>query len=202
MQQKIYAGIDTSSTNDWASLALLFPPSPEDKNRRHRVEFQFWVPEQALQQKSIDLAIGDQFIVTPGEVIDHQQICATLRHIASKYPISAIGFDRWDSTVTLATAHAAGIEIRAFGMGYDDMFAPTMRMRLLKESGMLATENPVFDWMLGNLRYMQHADGRIKPDVGKSLGSVSGVLSLILAFAAMVKHETSPRLATAVTSIV
>jgi len=202
MGRIVYVGLDVSS-QDWSSFVLLFPPPPGEENRHHRASFHFFVPEETIQSGSADFSQwNNRFTVMPGEVVDYDFILTQIRNAVQSYPRSPIGVDPWGPLYLRSALELNGLKADNIKMSYDDMFAPTMRMRLLIESGMLATDNPVFDWMLGNLRLMQRADGCIKPDVSHSTGCISGVLSLIRALAAMMKDESLPQPATPVTSTV
>jgi phage terminase large subunit-like protein len=71
------------------------------------------------------------------------------------------------------------------------MSSPTKELEKLILSGKIAHGgNPVLAWMASNVVVSQDAAGNIKPDKGKSIERIDGIVSLIMGVSRAVAHET------------
>lgn len=205
--QLCYGGLDLSTTTDISALVLVFPP--EDEDGKYQVLTRFFIPEDNMIQRShrdrvpyLEWCEQGYITATPGNVIDYSFIIAQIMKDAEDYDLREIAFDRWGSTKIIQDLQELGFErpqenkkaerrLIDFGQGYASMSSPTKELEKLILSGKIAHGgNPVLAWMASNVVVSQDAAGNIKPDKGKSIERIDGIVSLIMGVSRAVAHET------------
>jgi len=182
-----FGGLDLSTTTDISALVLLFSPYGDDK--RWSVLPYFFLPEEAIEQRSkrdrvpYDLWQRQGFFnLTPGNVIDYDYIRAKVQELASQYDIREIAFDRYNSSQIVTQLMGDGFTMVPFGQGYVDMNSPVKRLMELVLTGELAHGgNPVLRWMASNCMAATDPAGNIKLDKSKSREKIDGMVALSMA---------------------
>ena len=182
-----FGGLDLSTTTDISALVLLFSPYGDDK--RWSVLPYFFLPEEAIEQRSkrdrvpYDLWQRQGFFnLTPGNVIDYDYIRAKVQELASQYDIREIAFDRYNSSQIVTQLMGDGFTMVPFGQGYVDMNSPVKRLMELVLTGELAHGgDPVLRWMASNCMAATDPAGNIKLDKSKSREKIDGMVALAMA---------------------
>lgn len=181
------AGLDLSSTTDLSAFVLLFPPTEE--GGAYDVVAWFWMPEDNVQKRSrkdrvpYDVWVREGFIeATPGNVVDYDRIRARINEIGETYYVHEMALDRWNATQIATQLQQDGIQVVAFGQGYQSMSSPTKDLEALIVSKRIRHGgNPVLRWMADNVSVKQDPAGNLKPDKAKSTGRIDGIVALIMA---------------------
>jgi len=191
-----YAGLDLASTTDIAALVLVFPP--EEKDGEFVVLPFFWIPEEAMQERSrrdrvpYDVWTRSGLIqATPGNVIDYKFILHTINQIALKYDLQEIAFDRWGASKIIQEIEEDGGTAVAFGQGFASMSPPTKELLTLTlQKRIRHGGNPVLRWMADNLVVKEDPAGNVKPDKSKSTEKIDGMVALIMGLDRAIKRAS------------
>ena len=167
-RRRCYAGLDLSTTTDISALVLAFPPESQDD--RYQVLCRFWIPEEAMHERSrrdrvpYETWVRQGYITaTPGNVIDYDYILAQIDEDAQMYDLHEIAFDRWGATRIVQDLQEMGLTVVQFGQGFASMSAPMKELEKLILSHRLAHgNNPVLTWMADNLVASVDPAGNIK----------------------------------------
>lgn len=192
-----YAGLDLSSTTDISAFVLVFPPEVE--NEPYQVICRFWVPQEAMRERSRrDRVPYDAWVrkglinTTPGDVIDYDYILAEIDELAQEYDIAEVAFDRWGSTQVSIKLADNRLTVVQFGQGFQSMSPPMKELEKLILSGGLAHGgNQVLTWMADNLVARIDPAGNIKPDKERSIEKIDGMVALIMAVDRAIRHAPS-----------
>lgn len=195
--RRCYGGLDLSNTLDITAWVLVFPPTSEDD--RYIVLPRFWVPEDAIRERSLNdrapyEAWQKQGLIeaTPGEVIDYEFIYAQVDRDAQTYDIAEIGYDRWGAAEVYLRLAAAGMTMIQIGQGFASMSPPMKELEKLIASKRLAHgDNPVLTWMASNMVAVRDPAGNIKPDKRRIREKIDGMVALIMALDRATRHEPS-----------
>lgn len=196
-----YAGLDLANTTDLAGYALVFPPATAAD--RYQVLWRYFIPEEAMRQRSrrdrvpYEAWVRAGYITTtPGNVIDFDFILAALDEDAQRYDIQEIAFDRWGAAQIQTKLQEKGGEdwLVQFGQGFASMSPPMKELeRLVLDEKLAHGNNPVSNWMIGNLVAREDPAGNIKPDKEKSIEKIDGIVMLIMALDRATRHQPEPQ---------
>lgn len=199
MGRTCYGGLDLSSTTDISALVYVFPPQSEDDF--YNVLCRFWIPEDSMQQRShkdrvpYDAWVRQGYITaTPGNVIDYGFILEQIDEDAQTYDLSEVAFDRWGATKIIQAIEEKGLTCVQFGQGFVSMSPPMKELEKIILGHTLAHgNNPVLNWMAGNLVVRVDPAGNIKPDKEKSIEKIDGMVAMVMALDRAIRHETNNR---------
>lgn len=196
--RECYGGLDLSSTLDITALVLVFPPL--EPGEPYYVLCRFWVPEEAMRERSrkdkvpYEAWVREGFIeATPGNVIDYNYIYRRIAADAEKFDLKQIAFDRWGATkvwtdlddLGFTASHPKNLEgerqLVEHGQGFASMSPPTKRLgELVAQHKIAHGDNPVLTWMAGNLVVRTDPAENLKPDKSKSTEKIDGMVALIM----------------------
>lgn len=193
--RECFAGLDLSTTTDLSAFVLLFPGSdgydvlpflwaPSEKarqrERRDRVPYEAWARQGFLT-------------LTDGDVIDYDVIRRDILNLYAIYNIREIAADRWNATQIITQLTGDGLNLIAFGQGYQSMTAPTKELlKLVVEGKLRHGGNPVLRWMASNLSVETDAAENLKPSKKKSTERIDGMVALIMAIGRALVNDTAP----------
>lgn len=206
--RRCFGGLDLASTTDIAALALIFPPMMGDEV--FTVLPFFWIPEDSMHDRvrrdrvPYDVWQREGYLeATPGNSIDYRYIMLRLGRCRVDFDFKALAFDRWGSTqITTTLCDEYGFTsdekeaqnfhkpmLWQFGQGFSSMTGPTKELlnyilaRKITHGG-----NPVLRWMANNVVVKQDPAGNIKPDKGKSIEKIDGIVSTIMALELAIRN--------------
>jgi phage terminase large subunit-like protein len=206
--ERLYAGLDLSSTNDLTALVLGSDKDPMQVNSI------FWKPLQSLVQHSNrDFGSGNHRYVqwkeagfietTPGRSIDLEVIARKLAELTERYNIVAVAYDRWRVDDLLREfdriglkaykdntdkkddyrgfEHGVGLRLVPWGQGYVDM-APAIDAleRAVMDKTIVHSNNPVLNWNISNAIAVLDPAGNRKIDKQKVRFRVDGAVALAM----------------------
>lgn len=191
-----YGGLDLSSTSDITALVWVFPPQADED--RYQVLCRFWIPEEAMIERShndhvpYDAWVRAGYITaTPGNVIDYEYVLAQVGEDMNAYDIPELAFDRWGASRIQTQLAELGDEnfLIQFGQGFASMSPPMKELeRLIAGHRLAHGNNPVLNWMADNLVARTDPAGNIKPDKEKSLEKIDGMVALIMGLDRATRH--------------
>lgn len=182
-----YGGLDLSSTTDFTSFVLVFPP--EDEDDKFVIRPYYWVPEDTLDLRvkrdhvNYDLWAKQGYIqTTEGNVVHYGFIEKFIEELGEKYNIREIAFDRWGAVQMVQNLEGMGFTVVPFGQGFKDMSPATKElMKLTLEQKLAHGGHPVLRWNMDNIFVRTDPAGNIKADKEKSTEKIDGAIATIMA---------------------
>jgi len=189
-----YGGLDLSSTTDITALVLVFPP--EQEGDPYRALCRFWIPEDAMHERSrrdrvpYEAWVRQGYITaTPGNVVDYEYIFEQVDQDAQRYDIKEIAFDRWGAARVSQVLTEQGMEMVQFGQGFASMNAPMKELeKLILARDIAHGGNPVLSWMAHNLVARQDPAGNLKPDKEATTETIAGMVALLMGLDRATRH--------------
>jgi len=184
-----WAGLDLSSTTDFTALTLLFPIKGKEGKTTIKVISRFWLPEATVVKRGMSDRMPynvwkDQGIlfVTPGNAIDYEFVAAEILRLAEVYQMKELCIDRYNALQISQKLEQAGLKVALVGQGFASMSAPTKELlTLVLDKRIEHGDNPILNWMAGNLAVAQNPAGDLKPDKDKSIERIDGMAALCTA---------------------
>lgn len=182
-----YGGLDLSTTTDLSAFILVFPPLTEDD--KYELLCRFFVPQDNIAARvkrdrvPYDVWIRQGLIkATPGNVIDYAFILNQIDEDSQNFDLREIAFDRWGAAKITQDLQDRGLEVVAFGQGFQSMSAPSKELEKLVLGQQLSHGgNAVLSWMMSNVVMRTDPAGNLKPDKEKSREKIDGVVAAIMA---------------------
>lgn len=192
-----FAGLDLSSKNDITALVMLFPPGGKDT--RWVVTCRFFVPQDCVAQRAkkdrvpYDLWVRDGLITaTPGEVVDYEYVKAEVVKLHHKQHFQTTGVDPWNAIMLLSALKGEGVPVVEVQQGYRSLSDPTKELLAWVLSKKISHLNdPVLNWMCGNLAVAMDPSGNVKPDKERARERMDGMAALVNAiFVALARQQS------------
>jgi phage terminase large subunit-like protein len=177
-----YGGLDLASTNDLASLALVFPgDSAEDA---YTVLSWSWCPEFRVKSRAEQRIPYDVWVrlnhleATAGNQVDYAAIEERVRSLAAIYELREIGFDGWNAAQITQNLAASGVAMVKVPSTLNHLSAPTKEfLRRIKSGRIRHDGNPLLRWAASNVA--AHYSGKVQHegDIDELLDKVPIMLS-------------------------
>lgn len=190
-------GLDMASTTDVAALVRYFP---SEDGGPDAILPTFWLPEDTVAERSKrDRVPYDQWareglvIVTPGNVVDYDQVRRDIVNMHEQTPFRELAYDPWNLTQLATQLQGDGLTLVPFRQGFASMSpaAKELEKRLLGKS-FAHGGNPILKWMAANTAVEQDPAGNIKPSKRKSTERIDGIVALTMAIGrAMVANNNA-----------
>lgn len=190
--ERVFCGLDLASTSDLASYCLVLPV--EDS---YMALWRHFAPEALIgpldrrtgAQASVWAAQG-ALTLTEGDVIDYGAIIEALESDRDRLEIVEIAFDPWGATQLSQTLQDRGWPLVQFRQGFASLAAPTAEfLRLVSAGHFHHGGNPVARWEAANLITRTDPAGNLKPDKGKSMDKIDGIVAAIMALDRAIRKE-------------
>jgi len=190
-----YGGLDLSSTTDITAWVMVFP---WEDGENLSVIARFWVPEARLNDPQNRYrehyrawARQGFLTVTPGNAVDYAFVKAQILKDAQTYQLVDLNVDRLFQAHQLATELAEeGLQVVGMGQGFMSMAAPMKEFeRRLLRKAIHHGNNPVLNWMAGNVSVKMDPAGNLKPDKATSQGKIDGIVALVMALDRLMRHN-------------
>jgi len=199
---KCFGALDLSSTIDISAWAKCFPP--ENAREPFRFLWKFFVPAEDLKQRFPNAQVHSQIrnwirlgyiTTTPGNVIDYDFVRAAILEDAEQYSIEEIAYDPYNASQLVNDLQKENLTLVEFRQGFLTMSPAAKDFEQKALSGLLAHGgNPVIRWMLSCTEIATDPAGNIKPvkpDRGKSVKRIDGIVAAIMALDRAVKNNTN-----------
>lgn len=193
--RQCFVGLDLASKVDIAAAVYLFPPA--DGDPLWHVHGTYYLPDSVVENaatknagKYRDLNTLGVLTLTPGNVIDFDQIREDIRDRASVHEIVMLGYDPWQAThlaTQLAKDGANAVEVRQTVM---NLSQPMKEIEALVLNGLLAHGDcPALTWMISNVTAKQDQKDNVFPGKDKPDNKVDGAVALIMAKALALREQ-------------
>lgn len=199
-----WGGLDLSAVSDLTSLCWLFHDGTEDG--AVRLLWRHWLPEAMVPR--LDEMTGGQASVwvregwlmpTEGNVVDYDQVHATIADDAQRWNVTALGIDRWNSTATTnwLQANVRRLTVEQVAQGYRGMSGPLKQLLRLTQRQLLDYGgDPLARWCFGSVEVRQDDAENIrpvKPNRGRDRHRIDAVVSASMALSTWMAHPSSRR---------
>ena len=185
--KRCYGGLDLSSTTDLSALVMYFPAQPglplavtlfwawrprvgvtEAENRDH-VPYQDWERAEYLR-------------LCEGDMVDYEDIKATVLDCARRYRLHSLGVDPYLSRMLSAQLMDAGITVIEIPQNMTSL-SPAMKAteRELRAGELVHEHNTCARWCFGNVRCATDGNENIKPMKNRSAGRIDIAVAWIIA---------------------
>ena len=191
--QVCYAGLDLASHVDICALACYFPKLPIPAAKMF-----YWIPESKVEEMAdrVDyrrwVAEGRVF-VTPGDVIDIDQMADDVQRILKGFNTENIAFDpakAYHGTIQALQKRGLNSMLDEFSQSLKNMSEPTRELeRLVTSAGIDLMKDPVLRWMFRNAVAITDSNENIKLDKKKSQNKIDGLIALINAIGGFMSGE-------------
>jgi phage terminase large subunit-like protein len=197
--------VDLASTQDTACSLKLFPPL-EDKPTICIPDF--WLPEDNVEemmdkwrstQASYDVWAREGFLhLTPGDVIDYDEIKNQILADCKRYDVKEITFDPWNATQFANDLQKEGIHVDKLVKFPQTvaMFAePTKRLleTMIPGEKIAHLGNPPLRWMASNLVVKEDNNGNKRPVKKSNAAKIDGMVALIMAIGRTIANPPKPK---------
>ena len=176
---KAWLAVDLASKKDVAAIAILIPV------RDTFVTFyEFFVPSDTYEENDKYRNYPDWITVTPGAATDYAFIEARLDELAKLLDVQDVAFDPWQAQYLMQRLLARGMPVFEFPHQVRTMSDPMKEVEAVVLDGRLFHNNPVMDWMIGNVVTKQDAKENIYPTKerkGDEKSKIDGAVALIMA---------------------
>jgi phage terminase large subunit-like protein len=198
--RKCWGGLDLSSKIDISAWVKLF--EPDQPGGRLLIVPRFWMPLDTLEARAEkDRVPYRQWVdegyieVTPGNVIDHDEIERAVLADSAEFAIESVGYDPWNATQLAASLFGKGVAMVEFIQGLRSYSEPTKELiNLLVATGLDHGDNPVLKWMASNLKTHRDKNENLMPHKLHSTGRIDGMSALIMAIGRRIlPAEEKPR---------
>jgi len=173
--------LDLASTRDFTAFVLIF----KDDDILHILPY-FWIPRMTLTDRKnaeqIMAWVNEGFIIaTDGNITDYNFIQAKITELSSKFNITEIAYDPWNSTQIVTNLIDDGANMVEFRQGFVSMSPATKEMeKLVLQKKLNHGGNPVLAWMINNMTLRTDPAGNLKPDKEKSSDKIDGAVAAVM----------------------
>lgn len=194
--RRCFLTLDLASKVDIAALVYLFPPIGEKatKDDPWIIITRYFLPEDTVGEVEAyqgwdALGLLD---VTPGNIIDYDEIIEAIDDASERFQIEAVGYDPFQATMlstTLAKRGVPMVEIRQTVLNLSDAMKETdavMRAGTIAHGGC-----PVMEWQVSNVVAAADKKDNVypnKPD-GQPHLKIDNCVAMIMAFALALANE-------------
>ena len=160
----------------------------------------FWVPRATAERRQrvdkvpyVEWIKHGLIIETGGLVTDFDRMLQDILEDFSRFDVSKVGFDAWNSESFRAKMTDAGIPIQPIRQGFRTMspFSKDFE-RAFVQRKIEHFRHPVLRWMVGNAAVETDAAGNIKPAKNRSTDRIDGLVASIMAFGQANSSEAQP----------
>lgn len=177
--RQAWLGVDLASKKDLAAIAVVIP----DGNG-FQTFYEFFAPEAAAEENVKYRNLRDWITFTPGNATDYSFIEQRIRELAGFLEVREIAFDPWQAQYLMQRMLAEGMPVVEFPHQVRTFSDPMKEIEALILDGRLYHNNPVMDWMMGNVVTKADAKENIYPTKSKKDDEkckIDGVVALIMA---------------------
>ena len=179
--RECYGGLDLSSKMDMTASVLIFTPTEEDP--KYSILPTFWIPEDNVDRyvekynlpyrKWIDMGL---LKTTPGNKIDYHFITEEILKQKEEFDILEMAYDPFLADMIEADLTAGGMTMVELRQIFQYMSPPMEELEAyLHGKHINHGNNPILNWMFGNLEVIKNVNGQIRPTKAIKKGNSKNV---------------------------
>jgi phage terminase large subunit-like protein len=193
-----WGAFDLATTRDLNAWRLLWL-----KDGVYYTWGRFWVPESAVQQRTIRGTVpyaswvaSGLITQTPGEVADYGVMSQQILEDCLRFQPTKIAYDAWHSVQLVNSLKAESLDCVPFIQG-PKSYSPAMVAfeREYTSANLRHGNNPVLTWNAANLVPRRDVNMNMAPDKKRSADKIDGMVALLMAFGladAELNNDASP----------
>ena len=190
-----YNGLDLAAVRDLTAKCTIFPPMEEGE--KWKILWKFYCPQAALDNPKRNdgliqyrqWAKDGWLTVTDGNVQDYEVIKAGLLDDANKYQLARTGFDRNKSYKMVPEVMEHGLVMTPVPQTFYGLSEPMKFVeRICYGEDFEHEDNPVANWMLGNVAVMIDGNENIKIDRKNKKDKIDGIAAMLDGFNVVINH--------------
>lgn len=193
-----YGFLDLSAVSDLTAWVMLFPH--EDDPEAVDIVARFWCPRARLtdplnQYRSQYQAWerAGYLTATEGNAIDYAFVKRQVIEDSVRFGLQRMNIDRLFQGAQLGMELAEELgsdRVFAMGMGFQSFAAPMVEFeRRLLARKLNHQGNPVLRWMADCVAVKRDPAGNLKPDKASSQGKIDGIVGIVGAIDAQIRHQ-------------
>jgi phage terminase large subunit-like protein len=178
-----YAGLDMAATQDVCAFVLVFPMD----DGSYRILPKFWAPAGANKKRErsnrarIDHWSKQGYITEhDGDEITFDLVRNDIIALRERYDIRKIAKDKWNSIQIGQQLTAEGFEIVDISQGKALSPAAKEFERLMSAGLLRHNDNPVLNWMAGNVTALIDANENVALSKSKSIDKIDGIVGAVM----------------------
>lgn len=173
-----YAGVDLGQSDDFSSLAKIWP-LPDG---RLAVRMRYWIPESALEKyphRPYDQWKRAGILeVTQGRTTDYKVLETEMHADCEKWGVRELGYDNKFAEPLAQYLEGYGVEVTNIVQGFGLNLAIRRLLELIAEAQLCHGGDVILDWMSGNLVLRHGLKGDVRIDKEKAPEKVDGFVAL------------------------
>ena len=186
-----FVGIDLASTQDIASMAVVFPPASGGK---WAVFVRHFLPEDRILEGGntrYKAWHADGWLeATPGNVIDYAYIEDELKALKDVYQVTEVAFDPFQATQFSTRMMDEGFPMVQYGATVKNFSSPMKELEaLILKKSIEFQRDPVLHWMFGNVTAQEDKKENIFPNKESKKNKIDGVVAIIMAMGRAMLQE-------------
>lgn len=184
--RRCYLGIDLASTRDLTSTVLLFPPVHEGEPAK--VLWFFYCPSAKIEKPDKnegkvnyqEWAGSGLIFGTDGDATDYNYVFDHVNELRSEFDIVRGGFDRARALGIVDKLNEDGLDMHPVAQTYTGLTMPIEQIEHWIATGDFHHgDNPVANWMLGNVRVMYQGNDLKRINKSIASGKIDGFAALL-----------------------
>jgi phage terminase large subunit-like protein len=208
-----FGGLDLASTQDITAFVELYGSHkmvkatvPNEKGEPVErdvirvkdiyVNCHFYIPEEQMMKRvkrdrvPYDVWARQGWLtVTRGNMVDEDLIVNDILTACGKHKCREIAYDRWNASHVVTRLTDEGVTMVPIGQGFASMSYPAKELETAVVGGIFNHgNNPILEWMAGNVTIETDAAGGIKPSKKKSTEKIDGVIATVMAINRYLAH--------------
>ncbi|MBA4189130.1 MAG: hypothetical protein C0467_14120 [Planctomycetaceae bacterium] len=189
-------GVDLSLTTDPSAITACW----ELPDGSYFVRGWAWVAragvlskEKTTLPKYEELATDSDFVITDGDMIDHELILQFLIDFCKDNNVRKVIFDPTSAIVMMnRLENETGVEVRRMPTTFRYMNAPMRHLlQQIKAKKVKHNGGNWLRWCLSNVRCEENKAGEIRPSVKRSTDHIDGAIALIMSYSDIVDVDTT-----------
>lgn len=180
-----YIGVDLSAVQDLTALSIMIPI---DGGTRFIFYNWSWLPNDTFktsqnhQLYEAFIQDGDDFSLTPGNVVDYDAVINKMVELRDMFQIAAVYYDKWNSTQWAIRCTELGFNLVPFAQGIGHFNNATKMMtKSILEGTCLIQKSRLVLWQFGNAVLKRDSQGNEKVTKENNLKKVDNIISMTTA---------------------
>jgi phage terminase large subunit-like protein len=192
--RRAFLGVDLGATDDPSALAALFPP--DERIKLWCLYLWVYLPEAAKDESTNAAewqawAKAGHVTLTPGNVADYGVIEADVMKLRQDCRVQAVGFDPWQAVHFASNLLQKGVPMVKVPQNVQQLSEPMKHVERLVTARQFAHgNNPVLNWMMGNVTAQEDKRGNTYPNKQSSGSKIDGVLAMLNAMNRAIAEAT------------
>lgn len=195
-----FIGVDMSIKNDLTAIVMAWRDDDGDGDPSFIVRPLFFCPADQIEVKARRDGVPypgwvaeGHIIATPGPVIDHRHVAATLKNLCAEYDVRDIAFDPHRATLIMSELAEEGLPVAGFDQSWKMMAPAVETLKRAIEGGRFRHgANPVLRWNMSNISAVFDRNENITLHKSKSTDRIDGAVAAAMACRRAATMNTTP----------